>query len=169
MVNYRIFPETENLKKEHYRLGFGIDSDLLNKVNNARIEANLNGAGLKTRDDFHEVYDKRSGYYIDGTKIKTKEHDLHKKSLYDTHKNRYYIIDSVNYQYYFGKYMIIMARSQGTLSHAMICFENISCKEPDTVKKIESNIERYKLVDLYDDSEELAENERLKEEKWSKK
>ena len=169
MIHHRFEVETENLKKEHYIRGWGVDSSLRYEINEARKKLNAEtGSNLPVMDDFHIVYDKRDGYYIDGSKIETRLHDLHSKSIYDKEKKRYLIIDTVIETDYYGKYIEILYRTAGTLSHGSILWKNISCKEPDFLEKFAKNKKRYELIDFYDDSEELADNQRRKAEKWEK-
>lgn len=149
---YRYKYNTKNLRKKDFRLGFGIDSELLSKIHKARLKYNESSKEkLTTRDDFKELYDKREGYYIDGTKIETKFHIYHEKSLLDTKTDKIYSIDTVNIEYWHGKHMTLGLREIGSKSHKHIIYFNYTSNEPDIVNKSIENLGRYKLINkVYD-------------------
>jgi len=119
MIHYRFTYNCENLSKddflpkdkesitEDHKFGFGIDWNHYTKVKAAREQLNL---------PVHEKesYDNRTGYYIDGTKIETKYHPYHDKSLKHKETGDIYTIDCITIANYYGKYMQISARKIGT-------------------------------------------------------
>lgn len=114
--------------------GFGYNTTHLNKVNDERKKRNL-----PTRDDFYESYDKRTGHYITGEKIKTKRHELHNYHLVKKSTNERYVIDCVCIGFYFGKYVRLLVRKEGTESHADIVWdtESLFWKEYENQNKEE--------------------------------
>jgi hypothetical protein len=153
MVYHRFKFNGMFLKKEDFKYGYGFDTDhYLNIVRKRRElrESNiLNKHGEKylIPEDFKESYDRRSGYYIDGTKIETKFHPLHNYSLLDTGTNSVYIIDSVNIQYHVGKILSISMRKINTRSHGIRYYMNYSSHDPEVIETIKKNQKRYKLID----------------------
>ena len=152
MIYHRFTYNDKNLKKKDFRLGFGTDTDLLSAIHKARVEYNKTAKDkLPLRDDFHKVYDKRKGYYIDGTKIETKHHHYHDMSLLDTKTDKIYSVDTVKIEYWFGKHMSLGLREIGSKSHKYIVFHNYTSNEPHIVKKSIENLGRYKFIDkVYD-------------------
>jgi hypothetical protein len=102
------------------------------------------------QNKYHELYDNRIGYYIDGRKIETRIHPLHSKTLVNIKNNKKYVIDTVCYTYFYGKYMTLMVREHGSKSHKEIIWENISCFYQPFIDDINKNNKTYKLIDKID-------------------
>ena len=148
MIYHRVKYNGKHINKSDFRLGFGIDLELLSKIHKARITHNKNNSDrLPTRDDFEELYDKRSGYYIDGTKIETKYHHYHDKSLLNTQTGKIYSIDTVKIENYWGRYMTLGLREIGSKSHKHIVFLNYTCNDPDIIERSINNLGKYKFID----------------------
>ena len=152
MVYHRFTYNDKNLRKEDFRLGFGTDSDLLSTIHQARIEYNKTAKEkLPLRSDFKVLYDKRDGYYIDGTKIETKHHPYHDKSLLNTKTGKVYSVDTVSIENWFGRHMTLGLREIGSKSHKHITYHNYTSNEPNTVKQSIENLATYKFIDkVYD-------------------
>lgn len=137
--HYRVIPtKLNNLKETDYIKGFGINEYLYREILKAK------GLSFGT---YSERYDNREGYYIDGTKINTRIHSLHSKLLIDIKSGKKYEIDTVSYLNYFGKYVTLMVREVGSLSHKEVLWENISCHYPLFISDIEKNQKKYNLID----------------------
>lgn len=135
------------LKKKHFIMGYGQCSELINKVHKARVEYNkTHTLKLPINDQYRDTYDNRTGYYIDGTKIETRIHALHSKQLVNKKTGVRYIIDTITYQNWFGKYMEIGMRQEGSRSHKHIIWENFTSKNPMIVKNSKQNLELYEVV-----------------------
>lgn len=152
MIYHRFTYNTKNLRKEDFIQPFGVDFDLVNQINRAREKYNETAKEkLPVRDDFKELYDKRTGYYIDGTKIETKYHHYHDMSLLDTKTDKIYSVDTVSIQNYLGRYMQLGLREIGSKSHKHITFHNYTCNDPDISQNSIENLGRYKFIDkVYD-------------------
>lgn len=135
MIRYRIEPD-ENLD---YRLGFGIDFELLHRVINAKKRL---GEDLPER----KVFDNRTGYAIDSTPFNNTYHPIFQFDIYDSEKERTLQIDGYSQCFYYGEYWQIIAVDVETRSHTVILWENVSCKSPDFSEKIEENKKRFELV-----------------------
>lgn len=136
-------------KRSH---GFGIDSAHYRKVCKARDKYNeLNPDNkLPVPLDFKELYDNRIGNYIDMTPIETKFHPIHDKELIEIKTGKRYVIDTVHYQNYMGKYVMLGCRQHGSKSHMHIIWENITSKDPDTIKSEKESKKRFIMVDRFD-------------------
>ena len=152
MIYYRFTYNTKNLRKEDFIQPFGVNLTLLNEINKARKKYNETAKEkLCVNSDFKELYDKRDGYYIDGTKIKTKKHSYHNMSLLDTTNNKIYSVDTVSIQNYLGRYMQLGLRQIGSKSHKHIIFYNYTSNDPTITETSIENLGRYKFIDkVYD-------------------
>jgi hypothetical protein len=135
MIYYRIKPN----KDINYRLGFGIDFDLLNKVIKAKLKLGKKIPNLIK-------FDNRKGFAIDSTKFNNQYHPIFQFDILDTESNELLQIDSYSQCFYFGEYWQILAMNKETRSHRQILWKNINCKEPKFVEKINKNKKRYKLI-----------------------
>lgn len=151
-VYYRFTYSKKYLKKKHFVQPFGINSDLCNMINKARIKYNEENPDnkLPVREDFKDHYDNRIGYYVDGTKINTRIHPLHSKQLMDVKTKKKYIIDTVTIMHYYGSYMTLMVREEGSKSHKQVMWENYTSMEPDNIKRIKQNRKQFILIDKFD-------------------
>lgn len=138
-VSYRIKPETENLKEEDYRFGFGINNHLYQIVKRKR-----EALGLPTNKDYLGSWDSREGFSIEGKPLPTGYHPLHDKKLINS-KGETYIIDAVHEHHYFGKYLVLLIRKEGTKSHGVRYWENFTCKNPTIIEGIKEAHEEYKI------------------------
>lgn len=144
-IHYRIKPEGNFLKEEDYRFGFGVDSTQYNAVVRAREEYNKTNSGAYVmREDLYKTWDARTGIAIDGKPFKTKPHELHKVMLIENETGKEYHVDCVMEQHYFGYYTALLIREKGTLSHGIVYWENINCKDPDIIQRIEETKKRFK-------------------------
>lgn len=139
-ASYRIKPETDNLKKDDYKLGFGIDTSHYFKVKKERMKL-----GLPLTEDFTDKWDSRKGYDITGKKLPFKYHELHDKKLINK-KGEVYIIDAVYKQWYLGFYIAIAIRKEGTKSHGIRYIKNISSKCPLIIKGISETKSEFKYL-----------------------
>jgi hypothetical protein len=172
MVHYRITPEGQFLKVEDYKLlandtryGFGLNTSHYMKVCKAREEYNKkisapqinwssgvttitfhNGEKLPVRDDFQENYDTREGHAIDGTPFHTRPHPYHNLRLLEKETGKIYLVDSVHKQHYFGYFILLLVRAEGTNSHGSVYWENISCKDPIIVEGVQEAHERFEVL-----------------------
>lgn len=145
---HEFIPITELLDDADYYRNWCQHSDHLNIINKVRIEWNLTHTDkLPLRSEFKDHYDNRTGYYIDGSKIITRLHPLHDKQLVCNKTGKRYVIDTVQISHWFGNYMTIGMREEGSKSHKHILFENYTCREPDIVKEIKKNKKQYQIVD----------------------
>ena len=151
-VYYRFTYSKKNLKKKDFVQPFGINHDLCNKINKARIKYNEENPDnkLPVREDFKDLYDNRIGYYIDGTKINTRIHPLHSKQLIEVKTGKRYVIDTVSIQNHYGKTIMLGCRQEGSRSHMHIIWENISSFEPNNIKSAKQNQKRFILIDKFD-------------------
>lgn len=169
MVHYRITPEGQFLKVEDYKLlangkryGFGLNNHHYQKVCEAREEYNkkipstsidwhsgliTKKERLSTRNDFKEDYDTRDGYAIDGTPFHTRPHPYHKLKLREKETGKTYLVDSVHKQHYFGYYILLLVRAEGTQSHGSVYWENISCKDHNILEGIQEAHERFEVLE----------------------
>jgi hypothetical protein len=135
-ITFRHTYNGRHFKKKDFVHGFGLDLSLYSKI--------LNAKGIEhTRN----VYDNRIGYYIDGRKIETRIHPLHSKRLLNTENGKRYIIDTVAYQHWFGEYITLMVREEGSKSHKEVTWENISCHYEYITKNIKKNRKLYTFID----------------------
>ena len=102
--------------------------------------------GLETSKDYKQIFDNRTGYYIDGTKIETKHHNLHNYKLVNNKTNKTYRIDVVSYNTFCGKHISLTVCDEKTGSHKVIDYISISCSLPLIVDSIKQNQEKYSLV-----------------------
>jgi len=135
-VYFRHTYNCNTLQKEDFINGFGINTNLLRKVIDAK--------GIKHE---REQYDNRIGYYITGEKINTRIHPLHSKRLLNIETGKRYVIDTVTYCHWYGEYISLMVRVEGSKSHKEVLWENISCHYEDFVNDIEENRKLYTLID----------------------
>jgi len=151
-VYHRITYSKKNLKKKDFITGFGYYSEILNQIHQARIKYNEENPDKKLplRGEFHDQYDNRIGHYITGEKINTRIHPLHDKQLMDVNTKQKYIIDTVTYSNWYGKYITLMVRKEGSKSHGHILWENISCLEPGVIRDIKKNQKKFILIDKFD-------------------
>ena len=129
-ASYRIKPETDNLKKDDYKVGFGIDTTHYHKVQEERARL-----GLSLGKDFTENWDSRKGYDITGEKLPFKYHKLHDEKLINK-KGEVFIIDAVYKQWFLGFYLAVAIRKEGTKSHGIRYIKNISSKCPLIIEGI---------------------------------
>jgi hypothetical protein len=151
MVYHRFKYNKKNLTESDFVRGWGQDTDHLLKVLRKRKELGIDDDDNSRQD----LYDKRSGYYIDATEIVTRIHPFHANSLLDTESGKIYSIDTVSIQHYFGKYMVLALRPIGSRSHKHINYLNYTCNEPDIVEDCIENLVRYKMIEkVYDPIED---------------
>jgi hypothetical protein len=135
----RTIPTLKTIKKKDYIKGFGLDTSHYAKVKEARKKHNLeNSSPLPLREEFKEVYDVRTGFYIDGTEIPTKHHPYHDCHLINK-KGEKYIIETVVKCHYLGYYIQLVVRKDGTKSHATIIWENINSHCPIIKESVKEN------------------------------
>ncbi|MFW6243137.1 MAG: hypothetical protein ACOC2W_03165 [bacterium] len=101
---------------------------------------------MKTREDYKKTFDCRNGYYITGEKIKPEHHPYQDMWLVDKKTKKRYHIDMVSILFKFGKYICLSKREEGSESHGMVNFENISCHCPITVDSINKSQKQYELI-----------------------
>jgi hypothetical protein len=154
-ANYRVMPEGQYIKQEDYRFGFGLDNNLCNRIHQERLKR-----GLPTRDNYKEDWDTRSGENIEGKPFHTRHHPFHDLKLIERETGKRYIVDSVHKQHYMGYYMVLLVREEGTKSHGIAYWKNISCHEPNILEGIKEAHERF-----WTEEEMLAE-ERKKVKKF---
>lgn len=68
----------------------------------------------------------------------------------DVKTKQKYIIDTVTYSNWYGKYITLMVRKEGSKSHGQILWENISCLEPGVIRDIKKNQKKFILIDKFD-------------------
>jgi hypothetical protein len=126
MVTYEIFETREyeirdavyeHLQPEDIRKNFSINYKLYQSV----LEA-------KNTNSNHNSYDVRTGYYIDGSKINTRFHELHEYNVLDKKTKIIYLIDTVTYMYNYGQYISLTVREDGSKSHNSIDYKNINSR-----------------------------------------
>jgi len=144
MINRRFTPFGED--PTDTISGFGIDYEHYIKVSKAREEWNKNHPDRKLQlsSEHPDTYDKRTGWYIDGTQIETRHHPLHDYHFIERATGKRYNIDMVCCRHHFGEYIEIFA--EHNKSHAGILWENISCHDPSIHETIEKNNKRFELV-----------------------
>lgn len=135
-----ISPKYQYLQEKDIIQGFVIYSTHYNAVIREKIKLGLMQYERKQ-------FDNRIGYYIDGKKIDTKIHPLHSKQLLNIKTGKRYIIDTVTYNNYFGEYITLMVREEGSKSHKEVLWEDISCHNPTILNSIKQNNKKYKLID----------------------
>jgi hypothetical protein len=138
-IYHRFVPVSNVLVESDYAIKFGLDSSHTNRIIKEKEKTNLPIP--------RELYDNRTGYYIDGTPIVTRLHPLHDKQLVCKKTGKRYVIDTVHYTNYYGKHIMLGMRQEGSKSHKHITWTNISCREPDTVKSIKENSKKYIIED----------------------
>jgi hypothetical protein len=148
-IYYRFKPELETLKEDDYITGWGINSSHYNDIQTAREKHNKENPDnlLPLREDFKEAYDARTGFNIEGKALSTRYHPLHDKVLLEISTGKRYCIDAVHIHNYFGKYMDLLVREEGSKSHGVRTWEVYTCKEPTIVNSCEENNRDYKLID----------------------
>jgi hypothetical protein len=107
-----------------------------------RLESQL----LPLREDFKEAYDTREGYDITGAPLSTGYHPWHDRVLVEKETGTKYIIELVCKHHDYGYYWVIIARKEGTKSHATIWWENISCRYNVVLEGIAEARERYEMI-----------------------
>lgn len=137
---YRITPEGNFLKKEDYRFGFGMNTSLYNQIHNERLSR-----GLQTRDDFKEDWDTHTGENIEGKPFNTRHHPYQDLKLVEAKTGKIYVVDSVHKHHYFGFYIVLLIRAEGSQSHGVAYWENISCKDSSVIEGIEETKERFNI------------------------
>lgn len=141
-ISYRVTPEGTYLKKEDYRFGFGIDLSLYHKIQVEREKRRL-----QTREDFREDYDTRTGHNIEGKPFNTRHHPLHDLKLVERESGKRYVVDSVHKQHFMGYYIMLLVREEGTKSHGVAYWENITCKDHNILEGIEDAHRRFLIVE----------------------
>lgn len=136
----RVTPEGQHIKTQDYRFGFGLHLSHYNLVEEARLKR-----GLPTRKDFTEDWDTREGYNIAGKRLHTRHHPYQDLHLIERETGKRYIVDSVHKHHYFGFYMVLLVREEGSQSHGVVCWENISCHDPITLEGIKEAHERFEI------------------------
>lgn len=137
-TSYRICPTDGLLTKDDYRFGFGLDMYLYNRINEARKQR-----GLQTRDDFKEDWDSREGYSIDGKRLNTRFHPFHNLYLIEKSTGHRYIVDAVHKHHYYGFYIVLSIRKEGTKSHGQAIWKNYTCKDPTVLEGLKEAHERF--------------------------
>lgn len=142
---YRIKPIGTFLTEDDYQYGFGINTSLYNKIDAARIKYNeLHPENqLPLKDSFIEDYDVRIGFNIAGKPFNTRHHVYHDLKLYENETGKRYVVDSVHKHHYFGYYIMLLIRAEGSNSHGSIYWENITCKDPTVIEGIEEAHSRF--------------------------
>lgn len=158
MVHYRIKPIGKFLEEKDYISGFGMDDSHYMKVCQARKEWNNNEPEtiiykgnmiledwwhIPLREDFSEEWDSREGYAITRRKLNTRYHPLHDIKLIENETGDIYLVDAVYKQHYFGYFISILTRKEGTDSHGMAYWENISSLDPIITGGIEETKKRF--------------------------
>jgi len=155
MIYYRITPEGKFLKKEDYKVlqdgkihGFGLSSTHYNQVHKARIQYNILHPDnpLPLREDFKEDWDVRTGFNIENKPFNTRYHPYHDLRLFEKETGKIYVVDSVHKHHYFGYYIMLLAREEGSKSHASIIWENISCQDPTTLEALQEAKDRFEVL-----------------------
>jgi len=141
-IHYRITPEGENLKKEDYRFGFGLDTSLYNSLQEERTKR-----GLQTRKDFTEDYDTRTGHNIEGKPFNTRYHPYQNLKLLEKTSGNIYVVDSVHKHHHMGYYIMLLIREENSSSHGIAYWENISCKDPNILEGITESHQRFEAID----------------------
>ena len=142
-IYHRVVKDFDNLKKDDYRVGFGMNYPHYRKVVEKREEL-----GLPIHEKESYEHKDRDGYYdITGKKIISKYHPLHDKFLVDKETGKKYHIDIVSIGYYYGEVMTLVIREDGTKSHGCRDWEVISGGTPYTIKDVKKNREQYELID----------------------
>jgi hypothetical protein len=137
-ISYRITPEGKYLKKEDYVFGFGLDTSLYTKIQLERSKRNL-----QTREDFKEDYDTRTGQNIEGKPFNTRYHQYQDLKLVERKSGKKYVVDSVHKQHFMGYYIMLLVREEGSNSHGVVYWENITCKDPNILEGIEQTHQRF--------------------------
>jgi len=138
MIYHRIKP-LGTLEEKDYRLGFGIDSDLLNQVRKAKLCRGIEIVkGMR--------FDNRIGFAIDMTPFNNTYHPMFQFDIIDTETNEQLQIDSYSQCFWYGEYWQMMAMNKETRSHRQILWKNVTCHDTDFIKDIQSNNKKYKLV-----------------------
>lgn len=160
MVHYRIKPIGKFIEEKDYISGFGMDDSHYMRVCQARNEYNKkNNVDIKKsgvhvvsitlsetltiREDFSEEWDSREGFNITGKKLNTRYHPLHDIKLIENATGNIYLVDAVYKQHYFGYFISLLVRKEGTESHGMAYWENISSLDPIIIGGIEETKKRF--------------------------
>lgn len=148
MIYHRLTPEGTFLKKEDYIHGFGMDTSFYNQIHAAREKYNQShpDSPLPLRDDFKEDWDTRTGLTISGAPFNTRHHPLQNLKLRERESGKNYIVDSVHKQHYYGFYIVLLIRAEGTQSHGVAYWENISCKDTTILEGIQEAHERFEII-----------------------
>ena len=139
MIYHRITPTRKHLTEDDYIRGFGIDSDLMIQIRQAKRKLGINV-------DSRIRYDNRTGFAIDMTPFNNKYHPIFQNDILDTETEKQLQIDGYYQMYYYGKYWTILAMDKDTRSHRTITWEIETCKEPEWIEDSIENKKKYKLV-----------------------
>ena len=142
--HYRMVREARKKHNDEIRekLSNLSDGEDFNAKEFKRLEAQI----LPLREDFKEAYDTREGYDITGAPLSTGYHPWHDKVLVEKETGTKYIIELVCKHHDYGYYWVIIARKEGTRSHATIWWENESCRYPIVLEGIEESRKRFDMI-----------------------
>ena len=138
MIYHRVKP-IGVLEEKDYILGFGIDYTLLNQVRKAKLSRGIEIVrGIR--------FDNRIGFAIDMTPFNNTYHPMFQFDIIDTETGEQLQIDSYHQCFWYGEYHQMMAMNKKTRSHRQIIWMNVTCGDPEFIKDIEDNQQKYKLV-----------------------
>lgn len=149
----RIIVEGNSLKVEDYKLlsdgtryGFGLNLSHYNAVVKARKEHNEKNISpyLISRESIYETWDARIGRGVDDKPFNTRHHELHDVMLIEKDTGKSYHIDCVMKQHYFGYYIALLIREEGTKSHGIVYWENINSKDANVIEGVEETSYRFR-------------------------
>lgn len=83
-----------------------------------------------------KVWDRRKG----------DEHPFLGMRLLDTETDTTYVVDEVTNEWYDGFYVKLVVREEGTNSHGIVLWQNVSCRNSIITELIEEDKQRYKLT-----------------------
>jgi hypothetical protein len=133
MIYNRNTYKTKHLRESDFINGIGYDTSLYNQI-------------LKVRNIYPRAKDEywfEDDYSIDGSIRIKREHLLLNKIIQNKKTNEKYHIEYIGKHWYCGYYWTIIARKDGTKSHATFYTDNINCIDKTIIDGIRSFKKRY--------------------------